>query len=91
MLPALTVQNLSVTDLIATEVEPCAGRCTRNTKATLNMREGKVARLLAWLGEQGLPATLIEAATCYSDSAHGLPLSTRWPSIRTLGGWWSRG
>ena len=90
MLTELPVQHPGIADLIATEVVPCAGRCTGNMKATLNMREGKVARLLAGLGERGLPATLIEGASFYSDSANDLPLSTRWPSIPTRGCWRSR-
>ena len=38
------------------------------------MREGKVARLLAWLGQRGLTEAALASATFYSDSSNDLPL-----------------
>ena len=70
----LTAQHLGIADLIATEVELDDGRCTGKASSTLNMREGKVARLRAWLHEQGLAQSLLDAAVFYSDSSNDLPL-----------------
>ena len=74
-----TAQHLRIADLIATEVEvaenpegrPCY---TGRTRGVLNMREGKVERLHAWLHEQGLPRGLLAHAVAYSDSRNDLPL-----------------
>ena len=76
MLTALTAQHLGIADLLATEVEvdPGNGRCTGRPQGTLNMREGKLTRLRAWLAEQGLAASLLEGAVFYSDSVNDLPL-----------------
>jgi phosphoserine phosphatase len=38
------------------------------------MREGKVARLYAWLDAQGLSRERLADATAYSDSSNDLPL-----------------
>ena len=51
-----------------------AGAFTGRTQGTLNMREGKLARLRAWLAERGLDDGVLAAATFYSDSANDLPL-----------------
>jgi len=69
-----TARHLGLVHLIATEAELVAGQFTGRTEGTLNMREGKVTRLLAWLAAQGLPASLLADATFYSDSANDLPL-----------------
>ena len=74
VLTELTAQHLTIDDLLATEVEIADGRCTGRTSGMLNMREGKVARLGSWLGEQALPANALADATFYSDSANDLPL-----------------
>ena len=74
VLTELTAQHLTIDDLLATEVEIADGRCTGRTSGMLNMREGKVARLGSWLGEQALPASALADATFYSDSANDLPL-----------------
>ena len=74
VLTELTAWHLRIDDLLATEVEIADGRCTGRTSGVLNMREGKVARLRSWLGEQALPANALAAATFYSDSANDLPL-----------------
>jgi HAD superfamily hydrolase (TIGR01490 family) len=74
VLTELTAQHLRIGDLIATEVEVVDGRCTGRTLGTLNMREGKVERLRAWLGEQGLPGALLGDAVFHSDSSNDLAL-----------------
>ena len=61
-------------DLIATDLEEADGVFTGANSGVLNMREGKVARLRAWLEESGLGAAALQAATFYSDSANDLPL-----------------
>ena len=74
LLTELTARHLGIDDLIATEVEVVAGRCTGNTAGTLNMRDGKVARLREWLTRQSLPQHLLASAVFYSDSSNDLPL-----------------
>ena len=70
-----TAQHLGIADLLATEVEIAAdGRCTGRPVGTLNMREGKIARLQTWLAERELPAALLAEAVFYSDSSNDLPL-----------------
>ena len=75
-LTALTAQHLGIADLLATEVAVDAGngRCTGRPQGTLNMREGKLTRLRAWLVEHELPASLVGGAVFYSDSVNDLPL-----------------
>ncbi len=70
----LTARHLGIAELIATEVELADGICTGRTAGTLNMREGKVTRLQAWLRERGWPAALLDSAVFYSDSCNDLPL-----------------
>jgi HAD superfamily hydrolase (TIGR01490 family) len=70
----LTAQHLGIDDLIATEVELANGRYTGRTRGVLNMRDGKVQRLHSWLDAQGMPRTLLDSATLYSDSSNDLPL-----------------
>jgi len=74
LLTEATAQHLRIADLIATEVALDAGRCTGRSAGTLNMREGKLARLQAWLGERGLACTELADAVFYSDSSNDLPL-----------------
>jgi HAD superfamily hydrolase (TIGR01490 family) len=74
LLTELTAQYLRIDDLIATDVEVVDGVCTGRTAGTLNMREGKVARLHEWLQTQGLPRNLLEEAVFYSDSSNDIPL-----------------
>ena len=74
VLTELTAQHLHIDDLLATEVEIVDGRCTGRTTGVLNMREGKVTRLHAWLGAQGLAPEAIADAVFYSDSINDLPL-----------------
>ena len=66
---------LGIADLVATDLEVAAsGEFTGRTTGIVNMREGKVARLARWLGEEGLAASSLAAATFYSDSINDLPL-----------------
>ena len=70
----LTAQHLGIAELIATEVEIANGHYTGRTRGVLNMREGKVVRLHAWLAAQAMPRELLDEATLYSDSSNDLPL-----------------
>ena len=73
-LSELTAGYLGINELIATECElDMQGRFTGRASGVLNMREGKVARLHAWLAARGLQAGQW-AATAYSDSINDLPL-----------------
>ncbi|MBI3367776.1 MAG: HAD family hydrolase [Burkholderiales bacterium] len=73
-LTELTAKHLGIGELIATDCEVDAqGRFTGRTAGTLNMRDGKVDRLHAWLGERGLALNEIDS-TAYSDSINDLPL-----------------
>ena len=74
VLTELTAKHLRIDDLLATDVEVTDGVCTGRTRGVLNMREGKVARLHAWLNGQGLAADALAEATFYSDSINDLPL-----------------
>lgn len=67
---------LGIEDLLATELQTDAqGRFTGRTRGTLNMREGKLARLRDWLAGQGDDVdAALAAATFYSDSINDLPL-----------------
>ena len=69
----LTARHLNIENLIATEPELIDGKFTGRTQGTLNMRQGKVTRLNAWLDARG--ATLTDyVSTAYSDSINDLPL-----------------
>lgn len=61
-------------DLVATELREQGGKFTGTNAGVLNMREGKVLRLVAWLQARGLDESLLAGATFYSDSANDLPL-----------------
>ena len=74
VLTELTAAHLGIADLLATEVEVVGGVCTGRTRGVLNMRDGKVTRLRAWLVEQGLPVEALTDATFYSDSSNDLAL-----------------
>jgi len=70
----LTAALVGLPHLIATECEVGADGCfTGRVAGTLNMREGKVARLHEWLAEQHIDARDCET-TFYSDSINDLPL-----------------
>ena len=70
----LTASHLGMAHLIATECEcDAAGEFTGRTLGTVNMREGKVVRLQAWLGERRAQLSDFES-TLYTDSSNDLPL-----------------
>jgi HAD superfamily hydrolase (TIGR01490 family) len=70
----LTAIHLDIEHLIATECElDAVGNFTGRTLGTLNMRDGKVERLHAWLQSRGIAWRDCEA-TFYSDSINDLPL-----------------
>lgn len=60
-----------VPELLATEPERVDGRFTGNYTGTPCFREGKLARLQAWLAEHG---GSLDGACFYSDSHNDLPL-----------------
>ncbi|MBA2410299.1 MAG: HAD family hydrolase [Gammaproteobacteria bacterium] len=64
-------QALSVDHLLATEPEFIDGRYTGELAGIPCFREGKVARLRAWLGQTGLD---LNDSWFYSDSHNDLPL-----------------
>jgi HAD superfamily hydrolase (TIGR01490 family) len=69
-----TAALFGIEHLIATECEVGAdGRLTGRSAGTLNMREGKVQRLHAWLAARGLTLAGCDS-TAYSDSINDLPL-----------------
>lgn len=73
----LTAAELGFEHLIATELaQGTDGRFAGRTRGTLNMREGKVARVHDWLEARGeTEATGLLASACfYSDSINDLPL-----------------
>jgi HAD superfamily hydrolase (TIGR01490 family) len=63
--------------LIATEAEMHGGRYTGKVAGTPNMREGKVARLDAWLEERGRRLGDFRESWFYSDSRNDIPLLSR--------------
>ncbi|MEO7056819.1 MAG: HAD-IB family hydrolase [Caldimonas sp.] len=71
---------LRVDALIATELESgdAGGDESRvftgRNAGVLNMREGKVERVHAWLASRGAEDSTLSAATFYSDSINDLPL-----------------
>jgi HAD superfamily hydrolase (TIGR01490 family) len=69
----LTAMYMGIEHLLATEVEAAEGVFTGQTRGTLNMREGKVARLREWLKARGHRMKEFKS-TAYSDSINDLPL-----------------
>ena len=67
-------EALGVEHLIATEPEQIDGRFTGRCAGVPCFREGKVARLEAWLAETGIP---LSGSWFYSDSHNDLPLLER--------------
>lgn len=68
-----TAAMLGIAHLLGSEPEIRAGVFTGGTTGVLNMREGKVVRLHAWLAERG-ESLADYASTAYSDSINDLPL-----------------
>jgi len=67
-------ERLGIADLIASELELAGGVFTGRNAGALNMREGKVARLKAWLATEDLSEAALSDATFYSDSINDLAL-----------------
>ena len=70
-------RELGLENLIATEPEIKEGSFTGRIAGTPNLREGKVTRLEAWLGERGLTLGAFRQSWFYSDSVNDLPLLLR--------------
>lgn len=72
----LTALELGFEHLIATELRlRDDGAFAGTTTGILNMREGKVARLNAWLDDRDLaPDAVLPSASFHSDSINDLPL-----------------
>lgn len=64
-------ERLGVSEVLAIECDQQHGGYSGRTSGVLTYREGKVARLDAWLAEQG---ETLEGAHFYSDSRNDLPL-----------------
>jgi HAD superfamily hydrolase (TIGR01490 family) len=70
----LTAAELGIAHLIATDCDIAAdGRFTGRTLGTLNMRDGKVVRLHAWLAARGQALADFQS-WAWSDSSNDLPL-----------------
>ena len=69
----LTAFYFDIEHLIATEAQVQDGIFSGRTQGQLNMREGKVIRLHAWLNARGHALERFET-TAYSDSINDLPL-----------------
>jgi len=67
-------RHLGVAHLIATEPEAVSGEFTGRVTGTPSFKEGKVARLEAWLAERGETWASVEDSWFYSDSLNDLPL-----------------
>lgn len=74
-LTELTVLDLGIEHLIATELECVGERFTGRIQGQVNMREGKVARLTDWLGARRQTLAQFDS-TFYSDSINDLALLT---------------
>lgn len=69
----LTARHFGIQHLIATEPQLSHGIFTGRCVGTLNMREGKVARLHDWLSVRGQQLHTLDSVA-YSDSINDLPL-----------------
>jgi HAD superfamily hydrolase (TIGR01490 family) len=67
-------RHLGVEHLIATEPEEVGGEFTGRVSGMPSFKEGKVARLGAWLAERGETWASVEESWFYSDSLNDLPL-----------------
>ncbi len=72
--PIAALLGIAGVDLIATGLELEGGRFTGRNAGVLNMREGKVTRLLEWLDDPEGAAAALASAIFYSDSSNDLPL-----------------
>ena len=66
-----------IVHLIATEPESQGGRFTGRVSGTACFREGKIARVDAWLAAQGRGLAQFDESSFYSDSHNDLPLLER--------------
>lgn len=73
-LTELTAREFGIENLLATEMEQTDEVFTGKTTGVLNMRHGKVKRLLEFLKTRDLSAVLLHDATFYSDSINDLAL-----------------
>jgi len=71
------VGEFGVRHLVATEPEIRDGRFTGRVSGTPSFREGKVARVDAWLADRGEALAHFDESWFYSDSANDLPLLER--------------
>jgi HAD superfamily hydrolase (TIGR01490 family) len=67
-------REFGIAHLIATEPERAGGRFTGRVSGTPCFREGKIARLHAWLAGLRAPLEGFGHSTFYSDSQNDLPL-----------------
>ena len=72
--PIAALLGIVDADLIATELEEGGAGFTGRNAGVLNMREGKVQRLVAWLQARGIAEAALADASFYSDSMNDLPL-----------------
>ena len=70
-------REFGIDNLIATEPEQRGGEFTGNVAGIPCFRNGKVARLEAWLAERGRPLESFRESRFYSDSLNDLPLLAR--------------
>ena len=70
-------REFGVPHLVATEPEQAAGRFTGRVAGTPCFREGKIARVDAWLAGQGRALKDFPESSFYSDSHNDLPLLER--------------
>ena len=70
-------REFGIAELIATEPEQRDGAFTGAVRGIPCFREGKVARLEAWLGERGSSLAAYAESWFYSDSHNDLPLLER--------------
>lgn len=76
-LTAPIAAELGIDNLITTEPQMKAGRYTGKVEGMPNMREGKIARLDAWLAERGTTLAAFRESWFYSDSRNDIPLLSR--------------
>lgn len=74
LITELTAQEFGFEHHLATELELVGGVFSGRTQGEVNMRTGKVHRLLQWLAAQGQPESVLRQASFYSDSINDLPL-----------------
>lgn len=76
-LTAPIARELCIPNLIATEPEMRAGRFTGRVSGPPCYREGKIAKLEAWLATRGLRLSDVRESWFYSDSHNDIPLLLR--------------